>query len=85
MVSRLENRLELYNEWLTNLIFLHLLFFTEWIPTLEQQYTMGWSMIIHILLFLIINFYFIFRFMFRSSKLYFIKYKNIYMAKFAKK
>jgi hypothetical protein len=49
------NTLELFNELCVYLSTLHLVFFTDWVPTPELQAMYGWSMLLIIGLNIIVN------------------------------
>ena len=76
LVSRLANRIELFNEVCIHLASLHLIFFTDWLPDSDTQYMMGWSMIVFICGCMFVNFALVFYSAGRSMKLLFIKYYN---------
>jgi hypothetical protein len=44
-IETFRNRLEMFNEWTVLCCTLHMMTFTDWVPDVDAQYTMGWSMI----------------------------------------
>ena len=43
--TKLRNRIELFNEFCICYISIHLVIFTDWVPSFDAQYLMGFSMI----------------------------------------
>lgn len=57
--------MELFNESLTLVSSYHLMLFTDFVPSIEIRYTVGWSLVIIVLICFLFNFYFIFYGIFR--------------------
>jgi len=55
------NMLDLANEFVIIVAFLHLFIFTEWGPDLEMQYLIGWSMNGFVALLITFNLFFVFK------------------------
>ena len=72
-ISRLKNRLEIFNEVCIHAATIHLVFFTDWVFDPELQYTFGWSMICIIVICISGNMIFILWFGFKQLYLLFKK------------
>ena len=70
------NKIDLVNEFIIKIIFLHLFFFTDWVPSKELQYNFGWSMNIFVALLILFNTFFIVKAGGYSIYLVLLKLKN---------
>ena len=43
---RHHNSIEIFNEVTIHLVTMHLVFFTDWVPDMDMQYSLGWSMLV---------------------------------------
>ena len=81
-IDQFEDRIEIFNEVITHFVMIHLVFFTDWIQSIELQYNLGWSMILHILLIIIVNIFFVGMATFHEVKLVITKYYRKLMIKY---
>ena len=65
-LSSSRNKLELFNEFQFALICYMTLVFTDFVPTVEQQYKGGWMMIVLVLNFFFINMAIVIKSLFKS-------------------
>jgi hypothetical protein len=77
LTGKLYNAIELSNEYFILGISSHLMFFTEWMPTKELEYNMGWSMIILTVILMLFNLCFMASHIVHSMSLFIRKYWNI--------
>ena len=53
--SKLKNKIEVVNEIFIGIITFHMCFFTDWVPSYDTQYALGWSMIFWTFICIIFN------------------------------
>jgi len=70
------SKIDMANEFIIVAIFLHLFTFTDFVPDLELQYSIGWSMNGFVVLLICLNMYFVFWHGGRQIFLILKKYKN---------
>jgi len=75
--ERLKNRIELFNEICISFSSYLMLLFTDWVPDSELQYLYGWAMLSLIVLCILVNGFFIFKFGLKSLKLIITKYYQL--------
>jgi len=85
MKTRKKNRIEWINDNLVDLLTLHMFCFSDWVPDMETQYMVGFSMIAIIALMILINMGLVFGEFLRVVRLVFMKYMNRFKAKFPTK
>ena len=64
------------NEFFITGVFLHLFIFTDWVPDLDTQYLLGWTMNLFVALIIVYNLYFVLTNGARSIFLLGVKIKN---------
>lgn len=75
-ISRFANRIELFNEFIVGMVTIHMLYFTNYTPKPEFQYTAGYSMIFFISLIILVNLVIIFLKTGHAMKLLYMRYKE---------
>ena len=83
--ERLKNRIELFNEICISFSSYLMLLFTDWVPDSELQYLYGWAMLSLIVLCILVNGFFIFKFGLKSLKLIITKYYQLLKRKLCSK
>jgi len=73
------NRLELFNEFCVQIVTLHMVCFSEFVPGRFEKDVMGWSMVFFIAINVVWNMGSIFRIQFLGFRLIFIRYKNQFL------
>ena len=72
------NRLDSFNELMVTATTFTMLLFTDWVHSIEFQYTLGWLTISLTLLLTVANLFFFTLSIFRTLKLLYIKYSKRY-------
>ena len=76
-MSRLhKNRIELFNEICIQVIMIHMLCYTDWVPGRNEKDSMGWSMVALIAFNVLLNTKSLIKVIFHSFKLIFQRYRN---------
>ena len=75
--NRQKNRIEFSNEIFIAASTIHLVFFTDWIPDKEMQYSLGWSMLGIISMCMFYNLSYVFYYGFKSLYLMAVKYYRL--------
>ena len=78
IASREENQVQLFNEVMIQLVTVHLLFFTDWVSNVNDQFMLGWSMVGWVFYLILVNFMLIFYYASLSLYLLYKKYKSKY-------
>jgi len=60
---------------------LHMLFFTDWVPSQQKQYTMGWSMIVIMCLNMLVNLFFVLQAGINQIRLLYLHYSRRLLSK----
>jgi len=76
--NRILNTIELYNELQVTFICYFTLIFTDFVPTVEQQYSGGWMMIYLVIALLAANMLVVLRTGAENIGLVYLKYYNIF-------
>ena len=80
----LENKLELFNEWIIFLSALHMIVFTDFLDDLDAQFLMGWSLVGACIIKMVVNLVFVIYFSYKFFYLLIVKYYNRAYAYFNK-
>ena len=55
LITKFRNRNELFNEIMITIVTSNVLFYTDWIPSLNESFTFAWIPIFNFLIIIIVN------------------------------
>ena len=79
--TRFQSKIDLANESLVSIMTYHLVIFTDFAANVDVQYASGWSFVFFLVLYLVLNAFFVLRDMSKNFRLLAIKKWRVYKAK----